>query len=102
MRQRLVSMPIIPSGMNRSSFLHEVHICHELNDNSSNETVEGRKYCVSFLPSDGSVDANGKFFIGGSVMNELICHNKMKNKCVYDKIVIFSKICGVYQMFVIN
>ncbi len=92
-RQRLVSMPIIPLSTNRSSFLdgvskqnHSVNFiiqdCHELNYNSSNETVEGRGYCVSFLASDGSVDANGRIFICGSVMNELVCHNKVKKTCL--------------------
>ncbi len=102
MRQRLGSMPIIPSSLNRSSFLDGVskrnhsqnfiiHKCHELNDNSSNETVEGRGYCNSFLASDGSVDAYGRIFISGSVMNELVRHSKVKKKIVYDETVFFQR-----------
>ncbi len=89
------------SSMNRSSFLDGVskrnhsqnfiiHKCHELIDNSSNEIVERRGYCVSFLATHESVDANGRIFISGSVMNELVCHNKVKKKIVYNETVFFK------------
>ncbi len=54
-----------------------------------------------FLVSDGSVDVSGRIFISGSVMNELVCHNKVKKNLCMMKL-FFSKIHGVYQMIVIN
>ncbi len=61
-----------------------------MNGTSSNEIAEGRKSCVSLLTSDARSDRKERVFISGSVLNEVVCHNKVKKKCMYDETVFFK------------
>ncbi len=49
---------------------------------------------VSVSNVDGEVDGDGRVFISGIVMNELVCHNKVMKKFVYDETVFFKDSWG--------
>ncbi len=65
-----------------------------MKDTNNNTIIEGRGYCVSFFNSDGTIEGDGRVFISGLVMNELVCHNKVIKKFVNDKKVFFKDSWG--------
>ncbi len=75
----------LPSYLNSQNFiLHR--IC--LMDGKSQDTIETRLYCITFLLIDGYEDCNwSRIWVMGKVVNMLITHKNKTKKYVYDETV---------------